>query len=300
MVNRVNSSTIGARPPRAAAAVALVAAVVSSCGRGPAVLQQQVEARQLAADLRVQFTKAAEAGNRAVMADTDEASAAAAREAEEATRRVQSDFDKLEPLIEALGYGDEKKHLARFKGRFDEYRKIDAEVLPLAVQNTNLKAQRLSFDAGRAAVAAFRTALGAIARSAAGAQRCCVDALVARAAAALLEIEVIESQHIAESEDAAMSRMETQMAALARQAHQALEDLRKAVPPASAPLADASAALTRFETVNAEIIKLSRQNSNVRSLALALGRKRTVTAQCDDALRELEAALSKHEFRATR
>jgi hypothetical protein len=294
----VHASATGQRVSRAA--LALLAAIVAACARGPAVLQQQVEARQLAADLHVQFTKAADAANRAVMADTDEASTAAAGEAEEATRHVQSDLDKLQPLIEALGYRDEKEHLADFKGRFDEYRKIDGEVLPLAVQNTNLKAQRLAFDSGGAAVGAFRTALGAVAKSAAGAQKCCVDALVAKAGAALLEIEVIESRHIAESEDAAMSRMEAQMMDLDRQAHQALDDLRKAVGQSEGPLGDAFAALARFEAINADIIKLSRQNSNVRSLALSLGRKRTVTAQCDDALRELEGALAKHEFRATR
>ena len=97
-----------------------------------------------------------------------------------------------------------------------------------------------------------------------------------------------------------MSRMEAQMASLDREAHHALEDLRKALPAAGAAVADAATALARFESINADIVKLSRQNSNVRSLALSLGRKRTVTAECDDALRELEAALAKHEFRATR
>jgi hypothetical protein len=296
----VRSSTISARALRRASAVALLAAIASACVGGPAVLRQQVEARQVAADLHVQFTKAADAANRAVMADTDEASTAAAHEAEETTRRVQADIQKLKPLIDGLGYADEKQHLAEFENRFEEYRKIDAEILPLAVQNTNLKAQRLSFDSGRAAVVAFRTALAALAKPAAGAQKCCVEALVAKAGAALLEIEVIEAQHIAESEDAKMSLMEAQMMDLDRQAHQALDDLGKAVGQSEKPLGDAVVALTRFEAINADIIKLSRQNSNVRSLALSLGRKRTLTAQCDDALRELEAALSKHEFRATR
>ena len=52
--------------------------------------------------------------------------------------------------------------------------------------------------------------------------------------------------------------------------------------------------------IHAEIVTLSRRNSNVRSLALSLGRKRTVTAECEDALRALEQALATHEFTATR
>jgi hypothetical protein len=300
VVHHSRAASVRSRPCAALAALAIAAIAASGCSRGPAVLRQQVEARQLAADLHVQFTKAADAANRAVMADTDEASASAAREAEDATRAVQSDQAKLQPLVDALGYADEQKQLADFKQRFDEYRKIDAELLPLAVQNTNLKAQRLSFDSGRQAVAAVRAALSAAASASGGGQKCCVDALAAKAAAALLEIEVIQAQHIAESDDAAMSRMEAQIASLDGEAHHALEDLRKALPAAGAAIADAATALARFESINADIIKLSRQNSNVRSLALSLGRKRTVTAECDDALRALEAALAKHEFRATR
>ena len=45
---------------------------------------------------------------------------------------------------------------------------------------------------------------------------------------------------------------------------------------------------------------LSRRNSNVRSLALSLGRKRAVTAECDDVLLALQDTLSKHDFKATR
>ena len=286
---------------RACVVCVLGAVFVSSCNRGPAVLQQQVQARQLAADLHVQFTKAADAANRAVMADTDESSKAAASEAESAAKLVQSDVDHLQPIIASLGYADEKQHLADFKSRFAEYQKLDAEILPLAVQNTNLKAQQLSFNAGREAITAFRTALAAAAKAATGGQKCCVDALVQKAGAALLEIQVIQAQHIPESDDARMTQMEADMANLDREARAALADLQKAVPSsAAAQLTAASAALEKFATVNAEIVKLSRQNTNVRSLALSLGRKRTVTAQCDDTLRELQYALGRHEFRATR
>jgi hypothetical protein len=52
--------------------------------------------------------------------------------------------------------------------------------------------------------------------------------------------------------------------------------------------------------VNGEIVALSRRNTNVRSLALALGRKRTVAAQCEERLQALVEALERHEFTATR
>src|SRR5262249_1894133 len=149
---------------------------------------------------------------------------------------------KLQPIIESLGYADDKQHLTEFKSRFDEYRKLDAEILPLAVQNTNLKAQRLSFNAGREAVTAFRTALADAVKNAGAAQRCCADALAQKAGAALLEIQVIEAQHIAESEDAEMTRMEAEMAALDRSARAAVGDLKKALPSSAAPQLTAAAA----------------------------------------------------------
>jgi hypothetical protein len=71
-------------------------------------------------------------------------------------------------------------------------------------------------------------------------------------------------------------------------------------PASRAPLAAAAAALDRFEKIHAEIITLSRRNSEVRSLALSLGRKRLVTAQCDEQLRALEASLAKHTVGGTR
>jgi predicted RNA methylase len=98
-----------------------------------------------------------------------------------------------------------------------------------------------------------------------------------------------------------MTRMEQRMAALETAAQKAFDDLRAQLGAGSGPpLAAAAAALGRFKDVNREIVTLSRRNSEVRSLALSLGRKRMVTAVADDQLSALEAALAKHEFTATR
>jgi hypothetical protein len=91
------------------------------------------------------------------------------------------------------------------------------------------------------------------------------------------------------------------MAASEAAARKALTTLRGQLPSTAEPqLAAAVAALDRFTAINAELVTLSRRNSNVRSLALSLGRKRTVTAECDDSLQALEEALAKHDFTATR
>lgn len=277
--------------------VLTVCATLSGCSGSGSILSQEFAVRRLSADLRVQFTKAAEASNRAVLADTDEASTAAAHEAEAATQAALKAAEDLQPLIRNLGHNDEIGLLEAFNRKFAEYRTLDAEILGLAVENTNLKAQQLSFGSAREAADRFGAALDDVARASHSAE---VDALAARAELAVRQIQVIHARHIAESDDAAMSKMESEMAAAEEAAKNALKVLDGKAPAAKPKLDEAAAALDRFKAVSDQIVALSRRNSNVRSLALAMGRKRTVTAECDDALKALQDALARHEFRATR
>jgi hypothetical protein len=283
-----------------AAAISILLSIACADG-STLVLNQQAEAHRLAAHLHVQFTRAADASNRAVMADTDESSRAAAREAEEATRVVQRDIDALRPILNNLTYREEIGQLDAFTTRFAQYRELDADILPLAVENTNIKAQRLSFGPASEAVRTFRQSLEAAAGMAVAKNAPTVDALVARAAAAVLEVQVIQARHIAESDERAMSNMESAMAASEAAARKALDSLKGLLPAGAGPsLAKAADELARFTAINAEVVALSRRNSNVRSLALSLGKKRTVTAEAEDLLQALEDSLARHHFAATR
>ena len=284
----------------AGACLGALALAAAGCGQAPvAVLTQLMEARQLAAHVRLEFNKAADASNRAVMADTDEASSAAARDVEEIVRAIQGDTQALQTILRDLQYSEEIRLLKEFDGRFGDYLTLDRTILGLAVENTNLKAQRLSFGPAREAADAFVHSLDTVVRSAASKDKCDVDALVAKASAAVREIQLLEAPHIAESDEAGMSRMEAQMGAAETAARHVLDSLKELVPPGSG-LEAAVAALDRFKSINTELVALSRRNSDVQSLALSLGRKRTLTAACDDALHALEQALQKHDFAATR
>lgn len=290
--------------PRVACLVCLaatVAAVAASCVNPFTALPKLFEARRLASELHVAFTAAAEASNRAVMADTDEASIAAKDEATKARQVVDRNLAALQPILHDLGYVDEQRDLALFRTHYEEYRHLDDEILPLAIENSNLKAQRLSFTGARRAADEFHASLDAAVRLAAPAQATAAALAAARARIGVLEIQALQAPHIAESDDAAMTKMEEAMAESADSAKAALTRLDAALPrAAAAPLASAEAALARFLDVNAQIITLSRRNTNVRSLALSLGRKRVVTAQCEEQLAALSEALSKHESTATR
>ncbi len=263
-------------------------------------LQRVSQARHLAADLLVQFTKAADTADRAVMADTDEASIAFAREAEQAKKKVQIDIDALKPLLEGLNYSNEGRLLQEFVNGFTEYCELDRRILDLAVENTNLKAQRLSFGPAQEAADSFRDSLTSVAPLV-PADKWRVQALVATAVATVREIQVLQAPHIADADEAVMARMEKSMATSEAAARNALKALSSLVEPRfQARIVVATAALDRFMAVNQEIISLSRRNTNVRSLALSLNQKGKVIPKCENVLYALRDALSKRGFTGTR
>jgi len=260
-----------------------------------------MEAQRLSSDLLVRFANATDAANRAVMAGTDEAAAEYAHEAEQATQTIQQDADALRPLLAGLGYTAESHLLEEFDSGFSEYRELDRAILGLAVENTNLKAQRLSFGPAQKEADAFRDALESVARASPAKDAWQVKALTATALSAVREIQVLQAPHIAEADDTAMTRLEERMASSEGSARGALQKLAGLLPPASRPQLDsATAALDRFHDVNKQLIVLSRRNSNVRSLALTLGKKRMLTARCEESLHAIQDALSKRAFTGTR
>jgi hypothetical protein len=259
-----------------------------------------VEARRLAADLQIEFTRAADAANRAVMADTDETSVAYAREATAALDAVQKNADSLTAVLTESGFSQEADQLREFRTRFAEYRTLDRTILDLAVENTNLKAQRLSFGEARKAADAFQDALNTVA-SANVRDPWRVKALASTALARVRQIEALQAPHIAEADDAAMTALETQMTTAANEARRALDDLNEGTTPASRPgLAAARTELDRFMQLNAQIVTLSRRNTNVRSLALSLNQKRMAAAACEASLQTLRDALARRTFAGTR
>jgi len=123
--------------------------------------------------------------------------------------------------------------------------------------------------------------------------------LALRAALSVRQIEVLAAPHIAAVEDSLMNELEQQMAKLKTTAHAALSELEHA-KDARGAAATAHTALASFDSAQAEIIKLSRRNSNVRSLALSLGEKLHLVSSCEGKLGELSRALDNRASPATR
>jgi hypothetical protein len=89
-----------------------------------------------------------------------------------------------------------------------------------------------------------------------------------------------------------MDRLEGVMAGEVREVRGALGRLAAAAGPGGrAEVAEASAALDRYLALRDEVLKLSRENTNVTSLALSLGRGRAAQAVCLEALAALRQAI---------
>lgn len=131
------------------------------------------------------------------------------------------------------------------------------------------------------------------------------DAEIARSAyramTAALKVHTLHGKHIAEARDEEMDRIEVEMKALDSQVGSALAALSTQTGDAAkASVDEARSAYADFQKVNAEVLGLSRRNSNVRSLALSLGQKRKVTAECQVRLSALQDSFKRQLTNATR
>lgn len=267
----------------------MLVSVAAACGERPALVRV-LEARQRTAEAMAQLAKADNATNRAVMADADAASAAFAAEAAQATTVLQANLDALGPLLEGLQFGAERNQLAEFERAFGSYRDLDSRILTLAIENTNVKAQRLSFGPAMVAVDALEEALGRL--PPAPGREWQVEALKARVLAALREVQALHAPHIAEADDRVMDRLEARMHDAESRARMALSDLRPITSSsASAALDDAVRHLAEFVDLTGRLLILSRRNTDLRSLALALNEKGRLHAECERALQTLNEQL---------
>lgn len=261
-----------------------------------------VAKNNLLAQMRIHFLQSVEMEKNAVMALTDEASQEFADQSRASFAQAARLLAQLRSLIETSQLQDEMQLMHELNRCWTELGKLDQIILALAVQNTNLHATRLSREEGGAAMRRFEQALSRLQQQYSGAAvggR--IDALADRALIGGLKIYNLHSPHIAEVSDAIMEHIEQQMHAEEKGVLQFLADLDALVDEQGRDAAaQAREAFSDFMNVTAEVIKLSRQNSNVTSLDLSLGRKQKVTAQCDELIESLQQAVQKRTFKATR
>ncbi len=263
-------------------------------GQGPSQnLARKVDLLEQVNRIRLAMSAASEAEKSAVMAITDEESQAFADQARAATAEADQECRELKEILAAEGTVNERKLLDQFLQVFSDLKQIDADLLALAVKNTNLKASSLAFGPAAAAVREIERALDRlVVRAAASADAAEVLRRTHDVQTAVLHIQVLFPPHIAEESDQKMDELEGQMAKEEQIVRANLDALAKLpVLKGTAELAAVETGFTKFREVKARILALSRENTNVRSLAISLTQKRKTSLLCSDALVALQQAL---------
>jgi len=289
----------------AALAVVLASIVFKFKGGGPDpqdILGNTVKKMELLSGMQVNLLKSEETEKSAVMADTDEASRDFADQSRRAADLVDRDRGELESLLNRDHTDKEMKLFHEFDSCWTGLRKIDQEILEFAVQNTNIKAAALSFGKGNEAIKRFEQALKNLIHSSLPSDKCSqVVILASDALAAGLRIQSLHAPHIAAASDARMDEIEAEMRQDGEIVDASLIKLADVVPEEDrALLQDARTAYGEFAAITVEVIKLSRENTNIKSFELSLGKKRKIAAQCDETLISLQEAVRDREFKATR
>jgi len=266
------------------------------------VLGETTRKNEIISVLKADILRSVEAEKYAVLADTDEESELFARQSLSASEAVEANLEKLRALVDSGRIEGETRLLRDFDNCWKEFRSIDQKLLEFAVQNTNLKAARLSFTRAKEALKRFQSDLTLIMSGASSAGKGPETANAAfTALAAAFEIYSLQGPHIIETKDEVMDRIENSMALADSQVKDALKKLEGLLQgEGSGQLSRAEVAFSEFEAINREIVSLSRQNTNIRSMELSLGSKRKITAECLDNLNALQQTVTSRPFKATR
>jgi hypothetical protein len=262
----------------------------------------QVKKLELLSRMQVNLFKSVEAEKMAVTADTDESSRTFADQSRQKADAVERDRQELGLLIKKDPSEREIDLLKEFDRCWTEFRSIDRELLEFAVKNTNLKAAQLSFTKGREAVKKFEEALEEVmALSPSNKEDPQMEGLIYKALVAGIKIHYLHAPHIAAANDEQMDTIEKEIKENEAVITKALTRLALLVPEKKrAFLQKAKSAYGELSQVTAQVIDLSRQNTNIKSFELSLGRKRKVTAQGDEILKSLEDAVRSRSYKATR
>jgi len=243
--------------------------------------------------MQLDLASASEAEKSVVLAITDEDSQKFADQARAASAEVERERQELGTLLAAGGPQHERDLLAQFSQAFGNLQRVDSEVLTLAVKNTNLKAYGLLFGPAADTLAEMDAGLARVVAKYADssdAKRVMLMAFGARLG--VLRIQTLLAPHIAEESDAKMDQMEASMAKEETQIREDLDGLAALTKLAKdADLATAAADFGRYTQIKARILPLSRENTNVRSLALSLNQKRKAMIVCQDTLGTLKQAI---------
>jgi hypothetical protein len=236
----------------------------------------------LVSTMRIKLLEAIEAEKNAVLAITDEESEAFAAQARQAADSVEKNRKEIESIIQQGKYSKEIDLVNEFNICWSQYRKLDETILNLAVQNTNLKAQKISSTQCAQEMARFEESLNRLSQRGKKNNQCSEVVMPAHVAlTASFKIFALHKPHIEEADDKQMDKIEQSIKSYDGSAKKALNTLSGFVALRDNPdLKNAQTAYGRFMNLTNEVLRLSRLNTNIRSTELSLGKKRLISSQC--------------------
>jgi hypothetical protein len=239
------------------------------------------------------LASASEAEKSAVLAIADAESQTFADQARTASARVEQERRELGELLTQGGIQGEKELLAQFSEAFAEFQRIDNDLLALAGKNTNVKAYALAFGPAAQAITDLGSALNQlVTANAASPQSKTIMGLALGAQISALRIQTLLPPHIAEESDSKMDELEALMATEDARVRSDLEGLGALPRLGKDPsLAAAKTRYAEFGNIRTQILRLSRENTNVRSLSISLNQKRKVMQLCQASLSTLRQAV---------
>jgi hypothetical protein len=247
----------------------------------------------LVARMQLDLASASEAEKSAVLATTDADSQTLADQARAASAKVAQERHELEEILAEGGTPAEKESLAQFTATFAEFQRVDRELLALAVKNTNIKAYSLAFGPAATSIQEMSAALDRLlATNADLPEAKTILRLAYSAQISALRIQTLLPPHIAEESDSKMDALEASMTTEDAQVRKDLNGLAAFGALSKDPeLATATARYAEFSRIKTQILGLSRENTNVRSLSISLHQKRNVMLLCQATLDALQQAI---------
>lgn len=245
--------------------------------------------------MRLALAAASEAENSAVMSAAERDSETFVQQARAATEELDRAFAALQEDLTRQKDPHALELLKQVETAIQEFRRVDGELLSVAVQDSNRKAYQLAFGPFTQSIQQLDQALAARAAGTASAdatQRLQTVESISQARIGLLRMYAILLPHIAEESNEKMDALESQLAQEERTVADVVKSLSEAENSGGAPPDKPLAALLdAVRALQSQILKLSRENTDVRSVALALNEKRQAMLACQDALVVLEQSI---------
>ena len=253
--------------------------------------------------MRLALAAASEAQNGAVLATSEQDARSFFNDARSATSELDRGRIELQKMLEVRPDTHELELMKRVSVTLDEFQNVDKELLELAAQNSNRKAFVMAFGPAMKLLQEIDKPLVKIVSAhsdAATDANLKILQLAGDIRVGILNMQVLLAPHIAEVTEAGMDELEGQFTDLHQLIREKLAKLGEIVADSDrSHLATVTSRYAEFDALPAQIIKLSRANTNVRAVALALKQRRQAMLACQDALVAIQKAIQDEPLATT-